>query len=290
MLEECRMLSQEKKLREADKALSAIPDSKLKQVRALQAFEASMTNMFLHRYEICSASFQRMVTLNNWSHGLYFYIAGCALVERYRELLPTDPEKAREQATLAEDLLKKVTLHTGKKRIMARQLPFDVFVNRKIQKWEQRAATHKVDFVDAVGVSPIEEMIYFWNGFKRMGPEDLEVSLEKLAWSTSSTKIPWQDDSADEHAVHALLQAAVLRNLGRTTEAKTLLEKEVLSRDRLELKGGVKDNWACPVAHYEMGVNYWVEYGLSGQEKDLVESQAWLDKAATWEAYDMDTR
>jgi hypothetical protein len=291
MLEECRMLSSAKKLREADKLLSSIPESNLKQVRALQAFEASMNNMFLHRYEPCSASFQAMVKLNNWSHGLYYYIAGCAHVERYRELLITEPEKAQEQGKLAEEILRKVPQHTGKKRIMARQLPFDIFVNRKLQKWEQRAQTHKIELYEAVGVSPIEEMVYFWNGYKRMQPEDLEVSLQKLLWSNSpENKIPWDTESLDEHAIQAVLQAVVLRNLGRTKEAKETLQKEILSHERTEFKGGVKDNWTCPVAHYEMGVNHWVEYGQSGEENDLIESQSWLDKAAAWEAYDLDAR
>jgi hypothetical protein len=35
-----------------------------------------------------------MITLNNWSHGLYYYIAASCHVERYRELLESDPEKA----------------------------------------------------------------------------------------------------------------------------------------------------------------------------------------------------
>jgi hypothetical protein len=94
MLEESRMLSSQKQLESALALLNTMPQSKLKQVVALQMFELSMNSMFTHRYETCSESFVKMVGLNNWSHGLYYYIAACAQIERYRELAESDPKAA----------------------------------------------------------------------------------------------------------------------------------------------------------------------------------------------------
>lgn len=124
-----------------------------------------------------------------------------------------------------------------------------------------------------------------------MTPDLLEHTLQKLDWSTTSSKLPWASESADEKAIYAVLKATVLRNLKRTTEARELMEEFVLSKDRNELKGGIKDNWTCPVAHYEMGVCYWVDYlSTADVTSNLPKSQEYLDKAANWEAYDLDAR
>jgi hypothetical protein len=247
-----------------------------------------------------------MIELNNWSHGLYYYIAASAHIALYRDSV-NNTEAAvshtfhflflqthlRSQAThkkKAEEYIKTSKQHLGKKRIMARQMPFDVFVGRKVAKWEQRATESNIDLVDAVGVSPIVEMIYFWNGFKRMLPDDLETSIEKLDWSKEHAKIPLEKDTDDERAIYAVLKAVVLRNLGKTEEARSLLKTDVVEKDRNVLKGGFKDNWTCPVAHYEMGVTYWRDYEKSMSEQDLVDSASWLEKTAGWESYDLDAR
>jgi hypothetical protein len=114
MLEEARMLSNAKDLIGSVEMLEKMPKSNLQQVRALHCFEMAMCYMFLHRYPECSAEFHKvskteihisgkcgqtndiaqMVGLNNWSHGLYYYISACCHVELYRELLATDPTKA----------------------------------------------------------------------------------------------------------------------------------------------------------------------------------------------------
>ena len=199
---------------------------------------------------------------------------------------------------------------------MARQLPFDVFVVRKIQKWETRAKDWGVDFIDAIGVSPIEEMIYFWNGYKRMAEGELNDSLAALAWSEGKDNPNWHREALDEHAILALLRAAVLRNLRRHSDAQRLLKEEILSYDKAAFKGNLRDDWTPPTAHYEMAVNLWMErdgyrrqHGIEAPQPGTVQqmqvSEAvhggndaqkvkecgeWIEKAAGWESYELDAR
>ena len=68
--------------------------------------------------------------------------------------------------------------------------------------------------------------------------------------------------------------------------------------DRTELKGGLKDNWTAPVAHYEMGVICWKRRavaakegsGLEEEERWVRECKEWVEKAAKWEGYELDAR
>jgi hypothetical protein len=291
ILEEARMLSSDRKLTEAIEILDQTPDANLKQVRALQAFEKSLSYMSSHRYEQCADGFQRCVKLNNWSHGLYYFVAAVSWVEIYRELKVKDDAKGAADAKIkATDLLRKTPDHIGRKKMMGRQLPFDAFVGRKIQKWEHRAKEWNIDLVDAVGVAPLEEMIYMWNGYKRMNPEQLEFSLTKLKWSTSTANPTWSKEGNDETCILKLLEAAVYRNLGRREEARELL-MEIMLHPWQEFKVGLKDNWTLPVAHYEMAVIYWKDHTEGEGDIDAVrEAQNWLEKVAAWEAYDLDAR
>ena len=175
------------------------------------------------------------------------------------------PQSHKVYAKKAAELLKVAPNHAGKKKFMARQLPFDVFVSRKVKKWESRAQEWSIPFIDAVGVSPLEEMIYFWNGYKRMDTQQLEQSMNRLAWSEDDAANPtWIREGADERAILAVLRGATLRHLGRLDEARKTTESEYMDIDRNELKGGLKDDWTAPVAHYEMGVICWAERGSRG--------------------------
>ncbi|KAF2263976.1 hypothetical protein CC78DRAFT_533579 [Lojkania enalia] len=294
LLEEARMFASERELEKAVDFMAHCSESPLKQLDALQWFERSLNTMYMHDYKATSAAFLKCVTLNNWSHGLYYYICGACHVELYRQAKMPDPTEAAKQKAKAEEFFKKVAPNTGRKRFMARQLPFDVFVNRKIQKWEHRAKEWGVDMIDAVGVSPIEEMIYFWNGYKRMRNDHLDISLHNLAWSESEANVHWGKEDLDERGILALLRAATLRSKGETEKAKSVLEQEILSVDKLLFKGNLKDSWTAPCARYEMAANLWREADRDGRPEGdtekLEECKVWLEEVSKWESYDLDAR
>lgn len=260
--------------------------------------------------------------LNSWSRSLYYYIAGSCHLTLYRQKTPTDPKQAAHHAEKATEYFRGAPPLAGKKRFMARQLPFDVFVSRKIAKWESRAKDRKVSLVDAVGIDPVEEMIFFWNGHSRMTPEQLETSLSNLSWSESpANKDSWARESLEEKAILNLLRAAVLRSLRRHQDARALIHDHVLVHDKSVFKGYLKDDWICPVAHFEMAANLWMERPAyiavhgppvsaldqpdsldkeveaeSSSSSDEIERhkalacKEYLEKAARWESYELDAR
>lgn len=291
ILEEARMHAANRDLSAAMALLSRPTKSPLKQVEALDMFEKSLNAMYMHDYDVCSDSFLGCIALNNWSHALYYYIAGAAHVEQYRLLKTKSPESAAIHAKKAIELLKEAPKHSGKKKFMARQLPFDSFVVRKINKWEQRAHERNIELIDAIGVSPIEEMIYLWNGHKRMNPSQLEASLGALAWSESSPT--WAREISDEQGIHSLVRAVIFRNLDQWDKAAEFLKTGILSIDKTELKGGFKDDWIAPAAHYEMGVICWMRRKASGMDQErtwVKECETWVETAAKWESYELDAR
>ncbi|KAL8949315.1 MAG: hypothetical protein Q9222_004571 [Ikaeria aurantiellina] len=301
LLEEARMEAMNCHLSSALSILktSSKTKSPLKQVEALNMFEMSLNAMYIHDYSLCAESFLKCIKMNNWSHALYYYIAGAAHVEMYRRdklSIRSSEKKAalQKHAEKATEYFRLSTKHAGKKKFMARQLPFDVFVTRKVQKWETRAKEWNVAFIDAVGVSPLDEMIFFWNGYKRMNKEEMQTSLENLAWSdTRKENETWVKEEKDEKAVLAVLRAATLRALGRWDDAVKCLQDGVLDIDRAELKGGLRDDWTAPSAHYERGAVCWMRRKEGGGKSEMEwvkECESWVEKAAKWESYELDAR
>ncbi|KAJ5957484.1 hypothetical protein N7501_011763 [Penicillium viridicatum] len=315
LIEESRMLGANKELGSALELLSTDKKSPLKQVEALCVFEKSLNALFLHEYDVCAEAFIECVDLNSWSRSLYYYIAGSCHVALYRQSL-NDPKLAEEHAKKATVYMRKAPEFAGKKKFLARQLPFDIFVTRKVAKWEARAKEWNVSLVDAIGVDPIEEMIFFWNGHSRMTNEQLEESLARLEWCESKNNKTWSREGTEEKAILELLRAAIFRSLHRHHEAKNILQTRVLNHDKSVFKGHLKDDWVHPVAHFEMAANFWMErptyqalHGITAspkgsdetsagsgetimeaERKQVAECKGYLDHAARWESYELDAR
>nr|POE91146.1 mitochondrial outer membrane protein iml2 [Quercus suber] len=293
LLEEARMLATDRQLEQAIEVMDQGGKASLRQIEALRLFDRSLNCMYLHRYEECATGFIKCTELNSWSHGLYYYIAGACYVELYRTYRSLDRNRAKEYAEKASLYMHKVLESTGKKRFMARQLPFDTFVLRKITKWDHRAKLWNCEFVDAVGVSPTEEMCYFWSGYRRMNSSQLQESLECLAWFNDPTRNEcFPKEVPDEKAILALLKAACLRFLGEIQPAKAMLQDIVFTYQLQQLKAcDHPDTWTLPVAHYEMAVCLWEEAGKEDGNRDLLQkSSAEIAKVEKWESFDLDTR
>ncbi|KAL4732198.1 Mitochondrial outer membrane protein iml2 [Fusarium chlamydosporum] len=236
LIEEARLYSNERNLSKAVEVLNSGGESKMKQVTALNNFELSLNSMAIQDWPLMRDSFLRCLELNDWSHALYYYMAGIASVELYRDAVAAgDEDDARRQKVKAEEYLRKAPGVAGKKRFMARQLPFEVFVQRKIQKWEERAKSLSVDLADAIGASPAAEMSYMWNTIKRMGPTELEKAVAGMSWDRCTAKpevVEKIKAEIDEMGSWALIMASLYKNQKKFKEARELLETHVLKHDR----------------------------------------------------------
>ncbi|OLN88071.1 Mitochondrial outer membrane protein IML2 [Colletotrichum chlorophyti] len=318
-VEESRVLAQQRRLAEAIELLTTGPESKMRQVTALNSFELGLAAMSHQDWELMQKTFLRCLELNDWSHTLYYYMAGCAELEMYRDAFHAekkDEDEIRRRKKKVEELFRKAPTVAGRKKFMAKQLPFDVFITRKVQKWEERAKELKVDLADAIAVSPAQEMLNLWNGTKRMNDEELGQSIRSMGWdrcTASAEVVEKMKQTVDEASIRSVCLAAIYRSLGRFDDARTILQDEVLNADRAAFKGPTRDEYPLPTAHYEMAAVAWFEAcrpetcaAAAADEAGDAESQAktvseyrkkktdecqeWLDKVVAWEAFVFDAR
>lgn len=277
-MEEARMHASNRNLAQAVAILAENSrHASLKQLESITVFELAFHTAFLHDYPACAEAWIRCNELSSWSPCLYAYMTAAAYLELYRDHRARDADQAQAYKELATRYFTKAPSQAGKNRVMTKQIPFDVFCVNKIKGWEARAKTSKCGLVDAIGVSPLTEMVYFWNGIKKMNPSELEKSLALLAWERVGAAADQIQEDIDERAVRTVLRASVLRNLGRTEEARQCLLDEVLSYDRSDFH---PTSWVSKNAPYEMACLSWTEKDLATHDetRSVVECADWLER------------
>src|SRR5579859_1873281 len=98
-----------------------------------------------HRYEDAAKWFLQMCETNNWSHGLYVYIAGICYAELTRNPATTTPSF---RLAANHHLTRVPTLLAKRKSFGGKRIPFEQFVERKITRFKLLAGTGEI--VDGV--------------------------------------------------------------------------------------------------------------------------------------------
>ncbi|GAO20119.1 hypothetical protein UVI_02061580 [Ustilaginoidea virens] len=130
-IEESRLCANDKDTSRAIKLLSTWQESPLKQITAVKYFELGINAIVTQKWDLMRDTFLRCLEISNWSPVMYYFIAAYASLELYRDAYYTTDTAQNAKATYlknqAEEYLRKEPLVSGKQRLMARQLPLEIF-------------------------------------------------------------------------------------------------------------------------------------------------------------------
>jgi len=198
-------------------------------------------NLMTHRYEEAGIWFLRMRSSNRWSHALYTYIAGVC----YAELSCQYPE-SRDHASKATSLLESVpNLLQKRKSFGGKRIPFEQLVERKLGRFRLHAGCRPI--VEGVSGPVTEELTYLLcNGQKRMGPRDLEKSLESLQ--------RWEGKRRGDEETIAIefMKSVIDRNAGRLDRARQRMEANVVNDSFPQKVRTGSNDWLTGFAYYEV--------------------------------------
>ncbi|KAG9098657.1 hypothetical protein FS749_003325 [Ceratobasidium sp. UAMH 11750] len=238
--------------------LSAERPVKFRQADALLLFELAWTLLADRRYEEAAESFLKIKELNSWSHATYTFIAaGC-----YLSLAKEKPEfrpKARALLDLVPQLL-------DRNKIGGRDLPTEVFIQKKIDFYKRKQARRagpgtENEYIDSIFISPAEELAIFWNTHCRITTAIAQAHIANLVVlspliSTASGSFTEEKaantadlDTGDEIAIRHLLLGVLHRAAGEYAVARAHLDAVVADESNVEGK------WSGQVSKFELAVN-----------------------------------
>lgn len=324
LLQEGRILAAQGQLYKAIDLMQSFTDDEtniinMQQVEALLIFDRGMFYAFKHDFDEAARDFIRLIDINSWSKGVYLFMAASCYLEKYRlikmDLIQVD-NKEEELAKYEKLACKYFDLaptyvpghgHNASKKKGgigggSKKMPFDKFLLRKMSHIEQRKQQNpNLSFIDCIGTSIVLELIYFWNGYNRMQPRELEQSLTLLGYSGDvNTEFSANNDAinyskfeetVDESMIRYFLQGLVLRSMGKVNEGLALIDNHVLpqyiiaDQPQFKFTKMVYSPYLYPTALYEKTMFIWIIRTKMSSKVDVPhavqECKSWLKKAET---------
>ncbi|CCG82403.1 Mitochondrial outer membrane protein C83.16c [Taphrina deformans PYCC 5710] len=247
VLHDAKLRGMEKNLTEALAVLDrgfASEKPELQQIETLMLFEYALDCSFDHQYVKAAEYYIRVRDQNDWSHALYTYFAACCYIEDIRSNGNVDSlPKANELLESIPAMFQtKQKLFGGTKVTV----PIESLIERRISKWSKKrvSAGGSGGLAEYAGPSPIMELIYVYNGYRRM---------DKVALTRWKSVPPAPNMDSDDEICRELMSAVVLRNLGDIAGASSIL------RDFCGKKIKTAEAWAVAFGYYEYAVCIWWE-------------------------------
>ncbi|KAG1865241.1 outer membrane protein Iml2/Tetratricopeptide repeat protein 39 [Suillus tomentosus] len=223
------------------------------QADTLLTFELAWTLLSHRRYEETAKQFLDITKLNSWSHATYYFIAaGC-----YFSL---------KDYNRAQKLLDKISDQLDKRKLSGRDMPTETFIKKKLAFYKTKQARLGGDenrFVEAIRISPAEEIAIFWNTHARiessiaiahiqewssLTPAITNIESKYLATSVAKTEND-DLDTVDELAIRSLLLGIVHRTLAEYTAARAFLLDALKRAPDVEIS-----SWVGGVSAFELAV------------------------------------
>ena len=227
----------------------------LQQIETLMLFEYALDSVFNHQYTIAANYFIQVRDQNDWSHALYTYFAACCLIEDVRS--NANPESLSSANKLLESI---PAMFQGSKKLFrgVKRVPIESLIERRLQKWtKRRDQAGTGGLAEYAGSSPCMELIYVYNGYRRMDTAAL------ARWKVLP---PAPDMDGDDELCARLMHAVILRNIGEVAAAAQILS-ELCSR-----KSKTADGWAMAFAYYEYAVCLWWQLqGVADKKQAMVQ-------------------
>ncbi|ORY89442.1 mitochondrial outer membrane protein IML2 [Leucosporidium creatinivorum] len=285
--------------------------SSFREADSLLVFELSWCYLSAAEWIKAADSFERMCTLNNWSHSTYLAISSGCLIDLSIEQRTPEVEKR------ITDIFNKLPSLFGQKRLLGEPPTTEIFITRRLEadkakhaRWVAAGRLPKDSpFWKAIRITFAMVLGNFWASVgNRSPPPAMHHQIAHLSaftplpaclpseattgLATPAFTPPTVDsaaldlDTPDELAMRDILLGVLYRSLGTVVSfatAKSLLQSVVKRGRDLGAQGVKEEKWVVPFALFESAVVECKEGELAEKEVRL-QGGAAKEVKKVWEA------